>query len=248
MIRELSELRDRERVFRDRAHAGLGLAGMLDAARGSNALVLAIPVGGIPVAAEIARQLELDIDVIVVSKITLPWNPEAGYGAVAEGGKVRLNDSIVESAGLSAEEVEYGIERTRARVERRIRLFRGERPFPAVERRPIYVVDDGLASGFTVSLAIEALRARGGSEIHIAVPTAPYSSARDIETEVASLVCPNLRTGWSFAVASAYERWYDEDEERVAEILQTLARERASRGQPRHEPRTESPAGPVRER
>src|ERR1035437_450334 len=95
LVHEISSLRDHAPVFRDRAHAGEVLAGMLDAYRGGSALVLAIPSGGVPVAAEIAHRLGLALDVAVVSKILLPWTTEAGFGAVAFNGSVWINDADV---------------------------------------------------------------------------------------------------------------------------------------------------------
>src|SRR5512136_2914145 len=120
-IIERDDLRNRARVFRDRAHAGAVLAEMLAPSfdRRENAMVLAIPAGGVPVAVPIARRLALPLDLAAVSKITLAWNTEAGYGAVAFDGSVRLNDALVREIGLSEAEVEAGIARTREKVARR---------------------------------------------------------------------------------------------------------------------------------
>ena len=114
LVHEISSLRDDAPVFRDRAHAGEVLAGMLEAYRGSNALVLAIPAGGVPVAAEIARRLGLTLDVAVVSKILLPWTTEAGFGAVAFDGSVWINEADVLDYHLSRADVERSTERARA--------------------------------------------------------------------------------------------------------------------------------------
>jgi predicted phosphoribosyltransferase len=216
----LNELRNRSHVFRDRAHAGEVLAGMLAHRRGGNAVVLGIPAGGVPVAAVIARQLQWPLDVAVVSKITLPWNTEAGYGAVAFDGSVRLNEALIARVALSRHMVEAGIGRTREKVERRAQLLRHDKPFPDLNRLGVILVDDGLASGFTLETALAALRRLGSREIIVAVPTAHADTAQRVAAEVEALYCPNIREGFSFAVADAYEDWHDVTEDTVLALLQ----------------------------
>jgi predicted phosphoribosyltransferase len=207
---DLPELRDRNGVFRDRVHAGKILASMLEKHAKSEALVLAIPAGGVPVAAVLSEQLSLAMDVAVVSKITLPWNTEAGYGAVAFDGTVRLNNDLVARIGLSEEEIREGIEKTSSKVARRVKKLRGEYDLPDISVHPVLLVDDGLASGFTMRVAVEAIKA---------VPTGYQRSVERMATEVESIYCANVRGGRSFAVADAYERWTDVDEEEVCAIL-----------------------------
>lgn len=216
---DLPELRNRGRVFRDRAHAGTVLAGMLEAFRGTDTLILAVPAGGVPVAAEVATRLELPLDLAVVSKITLPWDTEAGYGAVAFDGTVRLNQPLIAALGLRSEAVEDGIARTRDKVKRRVRQLRGERELPALGHRGIILVDDGLASGFTLLTAVQAIRRLAPDKIIVAVPTGHGSTVTRLSAEVDALYCPNIREGISFAVADAYEHWTDVDEATVVEIM-----------------------------
>jgi predicted phosphoribosyltransferase len=218
---ELLPLRNRERVFRDRTHAGEVLAGMLEAFRGAAATVLAIPCGGVPVAAEIARRLHLPLDVAVVSKITFPWNTESGYGAVAFDGTVLLNQPLVAAAGLDPATVTRGIAVTRDKVARRVEYLRGQAPAPELAGRTAILVDDGLASGFTLRTAIEALRGAGPGTIVVAVPTAHAESAGEIAGLVTALYCPNVRQSRSYAVADAYQRWYDVPEQEALEALQS---------------------------
>ncbi len=221
-IIDLPQLRNRIRVFRDRASAGKVLAGMLEGYRGSDALVMGIPAGGIAVAVEIARELRLPLDIAVVSKITLPWNSEAGYGAVAFDGTVMLNEGLLSRFNLSEQEIKTGIEKTEQKVSRRAAMFRGDRPFPNVNR-PIILVDDGLASGFTLRVAIKGLRRNGAANLILAVPTAHSESVQMILEEIEAIYCPNLRSGLSYAVADAYEEWGDLDEQEVIRILQEFA-------------------------
>ncbi len=175
---ELAPLRNRAPVFRDRAHAGEVLAEMLRAFAAGDALVLAIPCGGVPVAAALARKLDLPLDVAVVSKITLPWNTEAGYGAVAFDGSVRLNQELIANLALGESVVQNGIALTRTKVQQRVQRLRRGAPLPALAPRPVILVDDGLASGYTLGAAVEALRAHGARRILVAVPTAHGEAAR----------------------------------------------------------------------
>lgn len=220
-IVEREDLRNRAHVFPDRAHAGAVLAEMLapDFDRQLRAQILAIPAGGIPVAAPIAQRLALPLDVAVVSKITLPWNTESGYGAVAFDGSVQLNEALLAQINLSEADVEAGIARTRAKVTRRNTTLRANRSYTATTGADVVLVDDGLASGFTLRAAIAALRAAGAASITVAVPTAHESSARIIADLVDALYCPNVRAGYQFAVADAYEEWSDVDEETARKIL-----------------------------
>jgi predicted phosphoribosyltransferase len=223
-IIERPELRDRLRVFRDRPHAGEVLAAMLDAYYQSDAIVLAIPAGGVPVAAAIAKRLQIPLDVAVVSKITLPWNTEAGYGAVAFDGTMRLNEDLLPRLGLTEEQVQQGIEQTTKKVLRRVKSFRGNKPFPDLAKRLTILVDDGLASGFTLLVAVEALRKAGAREICVAVPTGHGSSLQRVIPAVEALYCANIRTGFSFAVADAYAAWTDVTEEEAIALYKRLAR------------------------
>ncbi len=217
-IIDLPKLHNRLRAFRDRASAGKVLAGMLEEYRSSHAMVIGIPAGGIAVAIEIARRLHLPLDIAVVSKITLPWNSEAGYGAVAFDGTVMLNEELVSRLNLSDREIQTGIKKTEQKVSRRVTLFRGDRPLPDFER-PILLVDDGLASGFTLRVAIKALRRNGSTNLILAVPTGHSESVQMILEAVEAIYCPNLRSEASFAVADAYEQWSDLDEEEVIRLL-----------------------------
>lgn len=220
-LRELPSLRGRIRVFRDRRHAGEVLADLLEDYRRSDATVLAVPAGGVPVAEALARRLGLALDVTVVSKITLPWNPEAGYGAVAFDGSVLLKERLVASLAWSENDVQRGVALAREKVARRVEQFRPG-PFPDLAGRAIILVDDGLASGFTLRAAVAAVRRRAAAALVVAVPTAHEAAARATAPEAGGLYCPHLRGGFSFAVADAYERWYDVSEAEALELLRAF--------------------------
>jgi predicted phosphoribosyltransferase len=219
VVVERRGLRGLTRVFRDRAHAGAVLAEMLSARRGSNALILAVPAGGVPVAVEIAACLRLELDVAVVSKITLPWNTEAGYGAVAFDGSTSINRALTTAVGLSEAQIEAGVEATREKVARRAERLRGDRPAASLEGRPVIVVDDGLASGYTMMVAVRVLRASSPERLVVAVPTAPADTVDRLAERVDALYCANIREGRPFAVAQAYQRWSDVSEEAAIELL-----------------------------
>jgi putative phosphoribosyl transferase len=223
-IHERAGLRDRIRVFRDRAHAGEVVSEMLEDLRGSAATVLAVPAGGLPVAAAIAASLGLPLDVAVVSKITLPWNTEVGYGAVAFDGTTRLNETLAADLGLSRDVIREGIERTRTKVARRVAELRGARPDLDLCGRCAVVVDDGLASGFTMGTAVEALRRCGADRLVVAVPTGSQRAVERLLREVDDLRCANVRAGFRFAVADAYELWRDVGEAEARAIFERFHR------------------------
>lgn len=218
-IFDMPQFRNRTGIFRDREHAGLILSKMLSCYQGTDALVLGVPAGGVPVAAPLARKLNLDLDVAVVNKVTLPWSTEAGYGAVAFDGTVRLNQDMISQMGLAEEEIKEGVGKASKKVERRLKEFRGEKSFPHLEDRPAILVDDGIASGFTMLVAVEALQNKGAAKIIIAVPTAHPHALQRVSHGVEEIHCANIRGGLGFAVADAYQNWYDVEEDEVVGIL-----------------------------
>lgn len=219
-IRHIPELREKTRVFADRVEGGERLAELFEHVELTQPLVLAVPAGGVPVAAALARLLEAPLDAVVVSKITLPWNSEAGYGAVAFDGSYRLNQELILAAGLDRATVDAGIRLTREKVARRQQLFRQQRPMPELAVRDVIVVDDGLASGFTMLAVVAALRRAGANQLLLAVPTAHDLAAHRLAGEVDAVYCANLRSGFSFSVAAAYRHWYDVSEAEAGAILQ----------------------------
>jgi len=205
--------------FRDRPAAGRAVAKRLEAFRGTDALVLAIPAGGVPVAAAIAQALGLELDVAPVSKVLYPWTTEAGYGAVAFDGSVWLDEARMEEQGLEQAQVERAVAAARAKVERRIATLRGGRAAFALAGRTVILVDDGIAAGSTMRAAIAALRRQGAARIVVAVPTA-HQNARDIVGRLADeMHCVDVRGGSRFAVADAYEEWRDLSDEEIRTMM-----------------------------
>jgi predicted phosphoribosyltransferase len=218
-IISLPELADKRLVFRNRQHAGQILAQMLDQNAWPDAIVLAIPAGGVPVGQVVAQKLGAAFDVAVVSKITLPWNTEAGYGAIAFDGSMRLNEMLLARLNLTNQQMKEGIAETKEKVRRRSRTLRGQRPFPDLSDRSAILVDDGLASGFTMFCAIDAVKKAGARQVFVAVPTAHRQAAEAAAEKVDRLYCANIRSGRSFAVAEAYELWTDVSEQELMEMM-----------------------------
>jgi len=219
-IIENTDYRDRSSVFRDRFEAGKLLADKLFEYGGSaSVIVLAVPAGGVPVGYIVAKELDVPIDVIVVRKIQIPWNTEAGFGAITWDGLIVLNEGLVEQLDLTKEKMEESILSTKRNIQERVRKFRGDKPMPHLRNKVVVIVDDGLASGFTMLAAARSVKKRLPKKVIIAIPTASLRAIKLLAPEVDEIVCLNIRSGASFAVADAYENWYDLADEEVIKIL-----------------------------
>lgn len=212
-------LRNELYIFEDRKNAGILPAKKLMKYRDSDAIVLGIPSGGVPVAREIAKILHLPMDLLIVRKIQVPDNPEAGFGAVGPDGEVVLNEQLLARIGLTEDETEEQAEKTEEIIKRRNQLFRKGKPFPSLKGRIVILVDDGLASGYTMLAAVRFVIKKMPEKIIVAVPTASGMSVDFILPEVDELVCPNVRRGNFFAVADAYRNWYDLSDEEILSII-----------------------------
>ncbi len=219
---EDASLRNKLYVFKDRQVSGTLLAQRLLGYKDTDGIVFAIPSGGVPVAAEIAKALTLPLDLIIVRKVQIPYNPEAGFGAVSPDNKVLLNENLLSMLNLSEKEVEQQIQITREIIKKRNELFRKRVPFPSVENKIAIIVDDGLASGYTMLSAIEFIKKYKPQKIVVAVPTGSKGTVEIILPEVDELVCLNIRSGYTFAVADAYENWYDLEDDEVISLLNTI--------------------------
>jgi predicted phosphoribosyltransferase len=187
--------------------------------RGQDAIVLAIPSGGVPIGLAISLHLDLPFDLIIIRKIPVPENTEAGFGAVSLEGDMILNESMVRMLGLSTEEIEALAEPVKAELKFRNHIFREDRPWPDLKGRVVILADDGLASGYTMMTAARMVRRRGPERIAVAVPTASLSTINLLAQDVDQIVCPNIRTGRYFAVAEAYRDWHDLSRDEVVAML-----------------------------
>lgn len=207
-----------EGVYEDRDDAGAVLARSLEEYRGRSIVVLAIPNGGVPVGLRVRDYLGADFGVLVVRKLHIPWNREAGFGAVAPDGSVAFNESVRRGLGLSPEEESLVIDQERQEIARRTDAY-GARELPAIAGRAAILVDDGLASGYSMWAAAKFVRRQRPQSLVVAVPTASQSAIGLVAPTVDRLVCPNVRGGPVFAVADAYRRWCDLADEEVAVLL-----------------------------
>jgi len=219
---ENKELRNRSRVFANRRDAGLQLAAMLRQALQPGSLVLAIPSGGVPVGLQIAGELALDFDLVLVRKVQIPWNTEAGFGAVNMDGDLFLNQHLLSLLHLSPDQVERQVKATMATVVQRNRDFRQDQPFPNIAARDLVLVDDGLASGYTMRAAVAFLRKRSPGSITIAVPTGSADTVNMLLPEAEILCCLNIRDSYPYAVAAAYRDWHDLEDRDVLSLLRGL--------------------------
>ncbi len=222
-------LRDHSMVFHDRTEAGRMLAARLIRYRGSDGLVLAIPSGGVPVAVEIALVLGLPMDLIVVRKVRVPFNTEVGFGAMDPDGNVLFNELFFRQLALPPDVVRLQVEKTRKVIEERNRVFREGRAFPSLENKTVILVDDGLATGYTLRAAARYVMKKKPSKTVAAMPTGARSSVGEMLSEVDELVCLNVRSGHPYAVAEAYKEWHDLGDEEVLAALRQ-GRERLSPG------------------
>jgi len=208
--------------YRSRTDAGRRLAKDIMHYHGRDAVIFAIPHGGIPVAVEIAMALKCDLDIIVARKIPIPFNTEAGYGAVTEDGMIVLNDPMVHELQLTREQIKHHVQKVMAEIRRRQEVFRKVVAPTSVTGKQALVVDDGLASGYTMVAAIKSMRKRGAESVVAAVPVSSASGWKLVRNEADEVVCPIVSSTYPFAVASFYEQWSDLTDEEVIESLDTL--------------------------
>jgi putative phosphoribosyl transferase len=211
-------------AFRDREDAGRRVAELLVRYLEERLIVLALPRGGVPVGYEVARALRAPLEVFTARKLGAPNQPELGIGAVAQDGSRVLNERIVEEIGVSEEYIERIAAEETKEAERRLKLFRGERPEPAVRSRTALLVDDGIATGVTSRAAIEALRRRDPRRLVLAVPVCAAPTAESLRKEVDELICLEAPSDL-MAISLWYRNFEQTSDEEVIELLAPARRE-----------------------
>lgn len=193
-------------AFRNRTEAGQRLAAMLGAyAHRPDVLVLALPRGGVPVAFEVARALSAPLDIIIVRKLGVPFERELAMGAIASGGIRVLNTDIIASLDIPPDVVEAVTAEEQRELERRERVYRGDRPAPVIRGRTVILVDDGIATGATIRAAVGAIRQQQPARIIIAAPVAAavtYDELRPLVDELVCVLTPGALIGIGY--------WYDQ--------------------------------------
>ena len=213
-------------LFVDRADAGRHLAQRLRHLRGADVVVLGLPRGGVPAAFEVAVDLHALLDVIVVRKLGVPFQPEYGFGAIGEGTTRIIEDHVTRQTGLTVQEIAAVEARERARLDRRVRQLRGDRPPVPLAGRTVIVVDDGIATGSTARAACTVARARGASRVVLAVPVGSVAGVASLRRDADEVVC--LHTPARFV---AIGEWYSEvTDEEVTILLEKAAVSSAGSG------------------
>jgi putative phosphoribosyl transferase len=208
------------RRFSDRHEAGQLLGRELTLYKGrEDVIVLALPRGGVPVGYEVARELHAPLDVFVVRKLGVPWQPELAMGAIAGDGVEVLNSDVVTAYNIPPHVIRTVAEREGAELKRRLLQYRGDRPFPSLAGKTVILVDDGLATGSTMKAAVRAIRQEKPHMIVVAVPVAAIDTCRELRREVDELVCHYTPSHFS-----AVGLWYDDFSQTTGRGSTPLAR------------------------
>jgi putative phosphoribosyl transferase len=213
--------RNARRTFRDRREAGQVLAEELASYRGrDDLLVLGLARGGVPVGWEVASHLGAPLEVFLVRKLGVPQWQELAMGAIATGGAVVVNDSLVRNLGISDEQIAAAIERETEELRRREQAYRGGRPPVDIAGKTAILVDDGIATGASMRAAVRAVRAADPAQVVVAVPVGPASACREIAEEADDVVCATMPPGFE-AVGQVFEDFHQVTDDEVREILAT---------------------------
>jgi predicted phosphoribosyltransferase len=229
LTQRLASFRGEMRLFDDRVDAGRQLAERLESFRGQDIVVLGLPRGGVPVAFEVAKALQAPLDVLVVRKLGVPFQPELAFGAIGEGGEVRvINDAVVQDARLSRDDIDAVESEQRSELQRRSERFRGGRGRISLTGRIAVIVDDGIATGATAKAACQVARAQGASRMVLAVPIGPDDIVErfaGIADEIVCLATP----AYFFAVGQGYRNFTQTSDD---EVIALLDRARDGSGKP----------------
>lgn len=208
--------------FQDRRDAGRRLARALMGYKGAkDTVVLALPRGGVVIGYEVSLLLRLPLDVLVVRKLGTPLNPELAMGALAETGYRHLNADVINTYGITVEQLDEEVGRQQQEIHRRIETYRRGRPLPPLTGQTVIVVDDGIATGATFYASLAALRAAKVARVVAAVPVAPPEASRELKRQVDEVVI--LQTPvWFFGISQFYESFLQVEDEEVIACLETV--------------------------
>ncbi len=208
-------------LFQDRREAGELLANKLVDFAGTNPLILAVPRGGVEVAEPIFHKIGGEIDLLITRKIGAPLQPELAIGAVTSDGSALLNETLISRIGVSTEFIKEAVEREKAEISRRLRLYRGNRPLPDAKGRNVILVDDGVATGYTLMMALQSLKQLTPGQLILAVPVGPPDTLEKFKFQVDRLIYIEAPAFFS-AVGQFYRNFNQVSDEEVIAILQRL--------------------------
>jgi putative phosphoribosyl transferase len=214
-------------TYQDRSDAGRRLAKALSKYKGRSAVILALPRGGVPVAAEVAAALDVPLDLVLVRKIGVPTQPELAMGAVVDGTTpiIVRNEEVIELSGTTSDEFDVACKRELAEIERRRQLYIGDRARAEISGQVVIVIDDGIATGATARAALQAIRNRKPKELVLAVPVAPPDTITGLQGEVDALIC--LETPDLFgAIGYFYHDFRQVSDQEVVDILKRFPAKR----------------------
>jgi putative phosphoribosyl transferase len=206
-------------IFDNRYDAGRKLAEKLTDYAHHPVVVLAIPNGGVPVALGVALALGADLDLVISRKIPLPLSPEGGCGAVADDGTIILDEAAVRKAGLSQPQVDHQVSQVRTSILKRSLLYHRDRPPAVISGRTAVIVDDGLASGYSMRAAVSSVRNRRPKQLVVAVPVGPEMVVKEIEGVADRVITCAVCDRPEFYVADFYRHWHDVSDDEVLRCL-----------------------------
>ncbi|MFC2066300.1 phosphoribosyltransferase [Chloroflexota bacterium] len=220
-------------IFENRYDAGRQLADKLAEYKNQPVVVMAIPNGGVAVALGVALALEVELDLVISRKIPLPLSPEGGFGAVTDDGTIILNEEAVNKASLSPQQINYQVSKVRADIRQRSLLHHRDRPPAVVNDRIVIIIDDGLASGYTMRAAVESVRHRRPKEIIVAVPVGPAAVVKELEKVADQVITCAVGHMPKFYLSDFYRYWHETSDD---EAIQCLREWRIRRFQANIEP------------
>jgi putative phosphoribosyl transferase len=210
-------------MFKDRIDAGRRLLKELERFKSENPLILAVPRGGVVIAHEMIKEFGLDWDLIIPRKIGAPHNKEVAIGAVSYDGSYFTDEGYVDMLGVSNKYIEEEATFQLDEIKRRMREYKGTDEFPDVKDRTVIIVDDGIATGFTILAAIKSIKTQGANKVIVAVPVAPTDTVEKLSKEVDEVVCLEIPEEF-YAVGMHYKSFSEVSDEEVAVIINDLRR------------------------
>jgi len=206
-------------IFENRYDAGRQLAEKLADYADQSVIVLGIPNGGVAVALGVAMALGAELDLVISRKIPLPLSPEGGFGSVTDDGTTILNEAVVKKARLSQQQINYQVSQVRGDIRDRSLLYHRDRPPVAASGRTVIIVDDGLASGYTMRAAVESMRHRNPERIIIAVPVAPEAVVKELQEVADKVITCAVGSMPRFYLADFYRYWHEISDNEVLNCL-----------------------------